>query len=254
MIARHFLWEQRFLALGYFLLLLVNMMASVLYWPELRDSIPEMIKLIPFKPLQDFARAFDEQGFWAYYGAQHFWKGAGMFGIAAAGLMGSGVVARDVDQRTAELLLSRPVSRARILCERWCTGALLILLPFTMVAFIGGWMAPSVDEMLDRSAVLMGVAHSSTFLLAVFTLTCWLSALFTHQLKAGILVLGFMLLNLAIYLVKDLWDWSLYNLIDLDVTLPMEAGVYPWRETFWLGGATLVFYVGALVSFQRRDF
>ncbi len=254
MIARHFLWEQRFLAIGYFLLLLANVFAAVLYWPELRDSIPQIIHLIPFEPLQAFARAFDEQGFWAYFGVQHFWKGGGMFGVAAAGLIGSGIVARDADQRTAELLLSRPVTRARILAVRWCCGAVLLLVPFVVVGLIGGWLAPRAGEILPRAALLMGLAHTSLFLLATYSLTAWFSALFTHQLKAGLLVLGFLLLNLAIYMVKDLWDWSLYNLVALVLTLPMARGVYPWEQTFWLAGATVFFYVGALISFRRRDF
>ena len=115
-------------------------------------------------------------------------------------------------------------------------------------------MAPSVDELLQKTALLTGTAHTALFLLAVYSLTVWVSALFTHQLKAGILVLGFMLFHLAIYMVKGLWDWSLYNLIDLDLTLNMPDGFYPWTETFWLAGATVVFFAGALWSFSRRDF
>ena len=196
----------------------------------------------------------EEKGFWAYFSIQHFWKGAGIFGIAAAGLMGSGIVAREADQRTAELLLSRPVSRARILCERWCAGAFLLLGPFLIAALLGGWMAPDVGEFLPKGALLMAVAHCSLFLLAVYTLTTWLSSMFTHQLKAGILVLGFMLLNLAIYMVKELWFWSLYNLVDLDLTLGMPDGIYPWSQTLWLAAATAFFYAATLFSFTRRDF
>ncbi|MDA0667268.1 MAG: hypothetical protein O3A95_03655 [Planctomycetota bacterium] len=100
MLALHYAREQRFLVMGYFVLLLINLIAGTLYWPEMRDNFPEIIKLIPIEPMQKFVRAFEEQGFWAYFCVQHFFKGAGMFGLAAGGLMGSGIIAGEVDHRS----------------------------------------------------------------------------------------------------------------------------------------------------------
>ena len=254
MLFRQYLGEPRFLAIGYFLLLFVNMFAGTYYWPDLRDNFPEVIKLIPLKPLQDFVAAFETNGYWAYFSVQHFFKGAGMFGIAAGGLMGSGLVAREVDRRTAELLLSRPVSRARILFQRWLAGAVMLLVPYLAVALYGWWAAPQVDEDLSFLLVVRGTLYTLLFILCAYTATVALSARFSHQLKAGILVLGLLLLQLAIYMIDRLWDWSLYNLIDLDITLPMDGGPFPWLEAGWLAAFTLLFYGLALWGFRRRDF
>jgi len=253
-LAWHYFREQRFLMVGYTLLLALNMLGGALYWPEMRDNFPEMIKFIPFEPLQDFVRAFEKHGFWAYFCVQHFYKGAGMFGIAAAGLMGTGIVAREVDRRTAELLLSRPVSRARILFVRWATGAVMLFVPFLAVAFLSVPLASSVDETLDLWDLMRGALYSYLFILMAFTATTALSTRFSHHPKAGMMVLGFMLMHLAIYMIQDLWDYSLYNLIDLDLVMPIADDAMPWYETSWMASLTLLFYGLALWSFRRRDF
>lgn len=254
MLVRQFAQEQRFLVLGYTGLLLINMLAGTYYWPEMRDNFPEIIKLIPFEPIQQFARAFDENGFWAYFCVQHFFKGAGMFGLAAAGLMGSGLVAREVDRRTAELLLSRPISRARILFARWSTGAVLLFVPFVAVALLNVAIAPDVDEKLPLGSLVKASAYTYLFILTCFTATVALSTRFSHQLKAGLLVLGFMLMQLAIYMIDRLWDFSLYNLIDLDLTLPIDDGIFPWYQAGWMIALITLFYGLALWGFRSRDF
>jgi ABC-type transport system involved in multi-copper enzyme maturation permease subunit len=254
MLFRQYLEEHRFLAVGYFFLLLINILAGTYYWPELRDNFPEVIKLIPLEPLQEFVRAFETNGYWAYFSVQQFFKGAGMFGIAAGGLIGSGLVAREVDRRTAELLLSRPVSRARILFTRWLAGAFLLFIPYIGVALIGWAVAPQVDENLEFLLVLRGSCYTFLFILCAYTATVALSTRFSNQLKAGILVLGLLLMQLAIYMIDKLWDYSLYNLIDLDVVLPMDGGPFPWLEAGWLSAFTLLFYGLALWGFRSRDF
>ncbi len=254
MIFRHWLRENALLAVGYTILLTINMIASVRYWPDLRDNIPMAVKLIPFEPLQDFFRAMEKYGFWAYVCFQQFWKGAGVFGIAAAGLMGTGIVARDADNRTAELLLSRPIPRAEVFFWRWLAGALLLVVPLFATTLIAVQMAPSVGESLPVGLALRASAYTSLFVLAAYTLTAAISAHSSHQLRAGILVMGFMLLQFALYMIKGLWDYSLYNLVDLDPLIPFVDGVVPWSNAAIMAGATLAFYGFAWWSFERRDF
>lgn len=254
MIFRHWLRENALLAVGYSILLALNVVASVLYWPDLRDNIPAVIKMIPLQPLQDFFRAMDEYGFWAYVCFQIFWKAAGVFGIAAAGLMGTGIVAREVDNRTAELLLSRPISRASIFFQRWLAGAILLVVPMFLASAAVILLAPRVDETIAPSVILSATAYVSLFVLAAYTLTAALSARFSHQMKAGIVVMGFMLLQFALYMIKQLWNYSLYNLIDLDPLIPITNGIFPWTNCLLMGGAVLVFYGAAWWNFERRDF
>ena len=81
-----------------------------------------------------------------------------------------------------------------------------------------------------------------------------LSTRCSHQLKAGLWVLGFMLMQLALYMIDHLWDYSLYNLIDLDVVMPIASGIFPWYSCGWLVASILLFYGLALWGFRSRDF
>jgi ABC-type transport system involved in multi-copper enzyme maturation permease subunit len=115
-------------------------------------------------------------------------------------------------------------------------------------------MAPGVGEDLDAGVALQGTAYASLFVLAVYSLTCAFSARLSHSLHAAILVLGLMLLQFALYMIKDLYDWSVYNLVDLDPLIPIADGVFPWRNAAALAGTTLACYGIGWWSFERRDF
>jgi ABC-type transport system involved in multi-copper enzyme maturation permease subunit len=59
----------------------------------------------------------------AYVTGQHFFKGCNTLGTAAAVLLAVGAVAGEAHRGTLEIWLARPLSRRRILSERWVQGA-----------------------------------------------------------------------------------------------------------------------------------
>jgi len=131
----------------------------------------------------------------------------------------------------------------------------MTLIPFFSSVIFCWALSPQIDESLDLSRLLASTAHVALFIIAVFNATIWLSSHSTQQLRAAIIVLGILMLNLAIYLVKHIWNYSLFNIIDLDVLLPLaDRGLYPWKETATLIAASLAFYLFAWRSFSRRDF
>jgi ABC-2 type transport system permease protein len=255
MLARLFWREHRMLALGYTGILGAALTAATLYWPNLRDAgILTLVQYLPFEPLKEFAEGFEREGFWAYFAVQHLFRGAGMFGVAAAGLMGSGIVAREVDNRTAELLLSRPISRSRILMERWFAGAVLLLVPLLATTCLAAYLAPQVEEVLDIKTALAATVFAWLFPLAAFSITMFFSTLFSNQIKAAILVLGVSILQMAFYLIPELWNYSIFNIIDLDVTLKFTRGEFPMQEASTLATVSLVSVAASICSFRRRGF
>lgn len=257
MLVRQMLREHLFLVLGYQVLLAVNIAAAIAYWPELRENIeaiPAVMKLIPSEPLQNMVFMLEEQGYWAYFGIQQLFKGGGVAAMVAAAILGSLLVAREADNRTAEFLFSRPISRTRLFLVRWGTGMLFVQLPF-VITTIGAWAASGlVDETLPFWMVMAAQLHLSLFVAAVFTVAATLSAFAEHQLKPALIVIGLMLLQLAIYLVKDLWDLSIYKSIDLDRLLPIEVGIYPWAGAIAFVVVTLLSLGTAIWQINRRDF
>lgn len=254
-LARQFLRDFVWLALGYYVVLQVALVAAVLYWPDFRENIPAISKLIPIDAIRSMVEAIEKEGYWAYFALQQFFKGANLFGLAAAAIFGTGIVAREADNRTAEFLLSRPVSRSRILLVRWTLGALLVSLPVFLSSVGGMLLSPVVDEPMPAfGAIVRASLYLSLFLSMLFTVTVWLSAHFEHQLRAGVVLVGLGLLQFALYLVKGVGDFTLFKLVDSQALLPLAEGGFPWIQAGCMVLVTGIFLALALRKFARRDF
>lgn len=255
MIARQYVREMGWLAAGYFVVMQLALVAAVVYWPEIRDNLPSVAKLIPIESLRRMVDSIQEEGYWAYFALQQFFKGVNLFGLAAAAILGTGIVAREADNRTAEFLLSRPVRRRRILLVRWAVGAVFLSAPVFLSTLGGVALSPLIGEDYPRIGPLLAASfYLSLFLIALYTFTVWMSARFDNQLKAGIILVGLGLLQFALYLVKVIGDYSLFTLVDMDVLLPMIAGGFPWLRAAGLTAATGVLLYFAVRKFEQRDF
>ncbi|KAA3608696.1 MAG: hypothetical protein DWQ01_11365 [Planctomycetota bacterium] len=255
MLIRQMLRENLYIAVGYYLLMQGALIAAVLYWPDFRDNLPAIAKMVPFDAMRKLITAMEDVGYWPYFCVQQFFKGNSLFGLTAAALMGSGLIAREVDNGTAEFLLSRPISRTRILMTRWAVGVALLTIPVFLSSW-GGWlMGPWIDEPnIPLRGVMLGSAYMSLFLTMLFSATVWLSTLFDHQLRAGVLLVGLMLLQFALYLVKIVGDYTLFALVDLEELMPLIQGKFPWEPALAFVVTSLVFLGLALRQFHRRDF
>jgi len=249
--------EHRLLVIGYSVLLTLNAILSVVFWPDLRDNLETwagIAKILPLKGIQDFVHMVELEGWWAYVGTQQFFKAGGVIAMVVAGLLGSMMVAREVDGRTAEFLFSRPISRTRLLLTRWATCLAMVVVPFLFTTLVICWLGTYEGETLEFWMVVQSCIHLSLYLAAILSLTAWFSTMAHHQLKPAFLVIGFMMFNLAIYLVKDLWSFSAYKLIDLDLLLPIRYGVYPWGQTWVFVGCIALGLFSANFCLKRKDF
>jgi len=256
-LVRQMLREHAFLAIGYLGLLSVNFFGAIWFWPDLRQYLNELTllaKIVPMQIVQNLVYMVQEHGYWAYFGFQQLFKGAGMAGMIVAALLGSLMIAREVDNRTAEFLFSRPISRARLLLVRWATGLVLVIGPFWITTWIGVVASPLIDETVDASVVYWATAYLSLFLAMIFTVTLAISTFADHQLKPALIVIGFMFVNFAIYMVKTLNSYSLYKFIDLDRLIPMAEGIYPTWPAVSFGLITLIALGIGIRRISTRDF
>ena len=247
--ARGLIW----LAVGYFIVLEAAMIAAILYWPKFRDNTPALAKLIPFQSLQDLLTAVQQSGYWPYFAIQHWFKGCSLFGVAAIAFMGSGIIAREADQRTAEFLFSRPVSRRRVLRVRSTVLTLAIVLPVYLSSISAIWISPLVDERLPWQATLMASSYMACFLLMLVAATVLLSVLSTHQLRAGVIVVGIILLSFAQYLIQGIDQWSLFATIDVWTFMKIGAGQFPYVRASCFLAAAASMWVAAEILLERRS-
>lgn len=251
---RHFLRQSWWIAIGYFVILEAALIAAILYWPRFRDNMPAIAKLVPFDAIQDLLKSMEHAGYWPYFAVQQWFKGCSLFGVAAIAFLGSGIIAREADQRTAEFLLSRPISRRRVLLVRHTCVTLMVVIPVLLSSLSGVWISRYVGEYISLGEVLISSLYMSLFLWSLVSMTTLISAWAMHQLTAGAAVVGFALVSFAMYLVQGINQWSPFALIDVQVFMAIHNGQFPWWTAGGLLAASLAFLHFADRHLARRDF
>jgi ABC-type transport system involved in multi-copper enzyme maturation permease subunit len=169
--------------------------------------------------------------------------------------MGSGIIAREADQRTSEFLLSRPVSRRRILLTRFAVLALATSLPIIVSSVSAVWISRwTVSEYLGWGETFAASIYMSAFMIMLCGSVTLLSVLSTHQFRAGAILVGLSLANFAIYLIESINRFSLFNMIDLWTFMKFREGAFPTSHLLICIGATAVQLVLADVFLRRRTF
>jgi len=227
-LARQYARDLKWLALGYLVILEAAMVAAILYWPKFRDNTPAIAKLVPFQSLQDLLAAVEQSGYWPYFAIQQWFKGCSLFGVAAVAFMGSGIIAREADQRTADLLFSRPISRRRVLLVRFAVLAVAAIGPVYLSSISAIWISPAVGERLGWAETLAASTYMACFILLLAATTTLLSVRSTNQIRAGSILVGIILISFAQYLVPGIDRWSLFKTIDVWTFMQIQAGQFPW--------------------------
>ncbi|MEW6072606.1 MAG: ABC transporter permease [Planctomycetota bacterium] len=240
--------------LAYFTLLELMLVAAILYWPNFRDNIDSLRALSgPIPALQDMLTQLEETGVVGYITGQHFFKGCNTLGCAAAVLFAVGAVAGEVHRGTLEIWLARPISRGRLLTERWVAGALALGLPIFASTATIPLLADRVDEVVDLAPMFLCAVHEWIFLLAIYSLSFLLSAVGSHPTKIALLVLFLSTFEFAIYMVKVWTQSSLFRLADIQDFVDIEsARRLDWAILAPLLACIAVLYAAALFAFRRR--
>lgn len=251
---RQWLRDTWWIALGYLVILELAMVAAILYWPKFRDNMPAIAKLVPFDSLKRLMESVAIEGYWPYFAVQQWFKGCSLFGVAVAAFLASGIVARDADQKTAEFLLSRPISRTRVLLTRWSIAVALVTIPVYLTSISAIWISPVVDERLGWGDILISSTYMSLFLVMLVTFTTLISAMSSNQMRAGIILIGLILLNFAFYLIQEVDEISLFKTIDVMVFMEIRSGTLPWIASSAFLGTTVIMLLVAIRVFNRRNF
>ncbi|MGH7149214.1 MAG: ABC transporter permease [Planctomycetota bacterium] len=242
----------------FFVLLEGNLLLSLLFYPDFRDNMPLWAKIAPIQAVKELLETIEDAGFSAYLVAQQFFKAANSLGTAAAALFATGAVAREVENRTIEFLLSRPWSRRRILASKFAAGALALVLPVVASSLsaipLARWI-PDIGESVPVGPLLLASAHCSLFLVAIYAATFLGSTLSSDANRMAFIVLGVSTLSFALYLVNQVTHYSFYRFSDVPIYLRiLREGRLPVAVDLALLGVIGVLFLAADRIFARRDF
>lgn len=248
-------WTWR--ALAFFLLLQMMLVAAVLSWPDFFDEMEGAGGTIRFiakyAGVDDLLEKVDELGLMGYVTGQHLFKGCNTLGTAAAVLFAVGAVAGEAQRGTLEIWIARPVSRARLLIERYVSGALALAIPVMASTATIPWLLTYLDESLELRPLLLCAAHQSILLLACYSLTFLASARGRNPVAIGVLMLFVFTFEFAIYVVKNTKEYSMYRLSDLDrYKRIFDTGGLDWRFCAPMLAVSAICLALSLRAFGRR--
>jgi len=239
--------------IGFFIVLELMLVPAVLYWPDFSKHIGKFRALAPLPVMRGIIDTLETGGAFAYVTGQHFFKGCNTLGVAAAVLLSVGAVAGEAHRGTLEIFLARPVSRTRLLTERYVEGALAVCLPVFASTLTIPALLEHIGEKLTYGPLLWSALHTNLLLLAIYSLGFFLSTLSRTPLAIAFALLFFTILQFALYLVERVTHWSLFRLTDVERFLEIQkrGGLDP---KYWLplAGVSLALYIASLRAFARR--
>ncbi|MFT5733136.1 MAG: ABC-2 type transport system permease protein [Planctomycetota bacterium] len=239
---------------GFFLVIEMMLAAAIYWWPNFMENISS-IKMIasPVPMLKQLVDQVDRGGVAGYVVGQHYFKGCATLGTAAAILFASGAVAGEAHRGTMELWLARPVSRLRLLTERYVLGLLAVLLPVFVSSFTIPPLLTIVDQTMDWSDLTRCSIHMGAFLSVVYSVAFFWSSLGSEPLRISFVMLFGSILTFAIYLVETITNYSLYRLVDIKVFMEIVMkDRLDWWYVIPMLALSAVLYALSVQAFRRR--
>lgn len=257
---RRWLWESRWSAVGYGLGSAAYVLIIIAFYPTVRDNSAQLNELMNVYP-EALKKAFgiEEIGTLAgFLGAEALniiWPLiVGVFAIMA----GSAVVAQEIDNGTADLWLSVPERRSRLLLGKIVALAVvsLIIVVITLAAIWFG--ALLVDELFAARGYLAAGVTMLALPLTMLAYSALFSSFMSDRGRAAALAAAVTIGGYLAWIVSSMsgsWSWLRYASI-FAAYKPQSAlaeGMFPTAGTIALLAISAACVVTSLMLFTRRD-
>jgi len=239
---------------GFFVVLEVMLVFAIIFWPSFAqnvDSLKSMASPVPM--LRGMVEQLEQGGVSAYVVGQHFFKSCNTLGAAAAVLFAMGAIAGEAHRATLEIWLARPVTRTRLLTERFVAGLTALAIPIFATSLTIPKLLETVDETMAYGELMWCSLHATLFVGMIYAVTFLLSSLGSQPMRIAFVMLFASIFEFAIYMVKTITHWSLFRLSDIEVYTRITMRDGPALGTgLILATVILACYVGSLFALRRR--
>lgn len=255
------LWRRRWYIMWWSVGLAAYMALVVGAYPPFRDqaaslnqalgNLPDAVKSL----VTDTGNLFSPVGYMssnAYYIVLPI-----ILSVMSVGL-GSSLIAGDEEDHTLELVLSRPISRGKVLAARALAGLCIILVASVVTALATILFAALTN--LGINALELSVTTGASMLVALlfgtlaFTLTAIRSSLRPVSIGLATLLLVASYLFTSLSSTVDWLKWPA-KLLPYNYYHPSDMlnGTYHWRDLLGMVVVVALLMLLAHLSFRRRD-
>jgi ABC-2 type transport system permease protein len=238
--------------LAFTILMSMVSVVQVLFWPNVKRLIPLVVDQMPdfFKGL---VGGIATEGFVFYIITQQLIKNVVIFGSGLAILLGASAVAREREAGTLELLLAQPISRARVLAEKFTFSALSLAIPVLVSSMLAWPAAFFVDEAVDPIPLLVASLYCYLVLLVIFAFTFALGVVIDEQMKVLSASLGACIVMMLLVIFEQTKPFSIYGYIYPEVLRPIfVAGSVPYALAFSMAAIGALLFWLSLLMFRKR--
>lgn len=258
MIARRTLRDDWWKVAAYGGILGFNVIATILAFPTFKANYTLVMNLIP-DFMSFMRRALESMGegkLSVFAGINHFFKGANIIGPAAAIILALGTVVRELEIGTIGLLLSRPVSRTRILFGFIVVHVLELIVPLLLITCMLPWCARvMIDEQLELAPFMLATIHGCSFIFLIYGISLLAAVLFSEQIKVAAVSGGICILSFMLYFVDATRPYTLYRLSSMEIYLDLvQGGSIPLLEFSICVGAGCACLLAAILVFRNKDY
>jgi ABC-type transport system involved in multi-copper enzyme maturation permease subunit len=222
--------ETRLMALAYLVILELLCVPVLLWWPDIYDALQKstLFRNLPIdvakRVVQGVTDDNEDVAYRNWVALMLFLRSSNLVGVAAAVLFGTGLFARERENQTFELLLSRPVSRSHILWNKVWPVALCVVVPLFAVNASAIWWSSVIGMRLPPYELFLATTHAAVFLLMFLLATTWLSVLLRVQAHVAAAVGAFAVLQIGLYLTQRIRPYTLFRLADFEWYSPILNG------------------------------
>jgi ABC-2 type transport system permease protein len=174
------------------------------------------------------------------------------------GFIASSCVAKEVEGKTIDILMSNPVSRKQIVLEKFVgLIPMIIIINFSMMAVIIG-ITVALNETLNYTNLLVVHLISIPYFLAVISIGLLLSTIIDDKMRSSIfmisILVGMFILNSVSLMASDYEAIGFFSFLHyFDTFNVLEFGKVDGIGLVVFIGVTLICLIGAMMYFEKRD-
>jgi ABC-2 type transport system permease protein len=255
------LWQRRWSIFWWSIGISAFVVLNMIFYPTIRDQAADFEKT--FSQLSEGTKAlFSDTGEFfspvGFLSSQIFYLMMPLLvGILAIAL-GTSLIGREEREGTLDLLLARPLSRAKLLISKALSGILIVALIGLIGTFATLVMAQIVDIAVPLPNIFLTGLAAAALALSFGAIAFMITALgrtartASIAIAALIAILGYILTSLA-----GSVDWLRWpaKAFPFNYYHPAEIlrGVYDWTNMLFILGLVLACGLISWLAFRRRD-
>jgi ABC-2 type transport system permease protein len=254
------LWQRRFSIVWWSIGVAAFIAVNLAFYPSFKDQSQQLSEAMSQIPESAVALFSDTGEFFSptgYLSSQVFYLMLPLLlGILAISL-GSSLLAREENDGTLELLLSRPVSRSALLTGKLIAGLIITLIPAVVATLVTVGLAKLVELEVSTKGILLASLAATLLSLSFGAIAFLLTAVGKMRIASVAIATLFALGGYIISSLTDIASWLKWpaKLFPFSYYMPSEImlGTYNWMNILYILGLLTACVFCAFIAFRKRD-